>query len=211
MVFAIRPRGDQASDEVVAIVARRQRILLAAAGVELAYGGSGKGPQGPKRTKLPFVWSVHRRRLLNKEFRARYRLTKTSVANLLRLLWPALQLPTTETSKGNQRDANCGANIEPATVLVVGLRFLAGGQVLDLKLIYKMQSSTVNRCVWKVVDAVNKIITVDFPIVDAQIYMISVHTRYVCDTACVCAYVLNVEYCIYNKYTFIYKNTTATM
>ena len=66
-------------------------------------------------------------------------------------------------------NANAGQPVEPATKLAVGLRFLAGGQVLVLKLIYRLLSkTTVYNYVWEVVDAVNAELVMEFPIGDRR-------------------------------------------
>ena len=45
---------------------------------------------------------------------------------------------------------------------------MAGGSPVDLKLIYDVSKSYVYECLWCVVDAVNKVLEVEFPIDDPQ-------------------------------------------
>ena len=59
-----------------------------------------------------------------------------------------------------------GHLIEPCTKLAICLRFLAGGQILDLKLIYRVGKSACYACVWLGVDAINAVIPIEFPIHD---------------------------------------------
>ena len=56
--------------------------------------------------------------------------------------------------------------MEPETKLAICLRFLAGGDPLDLKLIYDVSKSYVYSCVWRVVDAINATFPVEFPLAD---------------------------------------------
>ena len=126
-------------------------VLHAAAGQQ--------GPQGPKRRDpSPFMWENHVARLTAAEFKLRYRLTAESFYTLLDMLEPALQV-------GSAKQAQCskGSVTEPCTKLAVCLRFLAGGQVLDLKLIYHLSESECYHCIWLGVDAINSAITIDFP------------------------------------------------
>ena len=50
--------------------------------------------------------------------------------------------------------------------LAIGLRYLAGGAVLDLRLIYCVSSDECYSSIWRVVDAVNSHIKVEFPLYD---------------------------------------------
>ena len=56
--------------------------------------------------------------------------------------------------------------MEPETKLAICLRFLAGGDPLDLKLIYDVSKSYVYSCVWRVADAINATFPVEFPLAD---------------------------------------------
>ena len=62
--------------------------------------------------------------------------------------------------------AKCGELIRPEVKLAIALRFFAGGSPLDLKLLYHVSKGYVYQCVWRVVDACNKRLEVDFPIDD---------------------------------------------
>ena len=46
--------------------------------------------------------------------------------------------------------------VQPETKLAMGLRIMAGGDPLDLSLIYAVSKSYVYKCVWEVVDTINK-------------------------------------------------------
>ena len=52
--------------------------------------------------------------------------------------------------------------------LACALRFLAGGQVLDLREIYDLSKSECYKAVYRTVDAVNEAIKIEFPIDDNQ-------------------------------------------
>ena len=52
--------------------------------------------------------------------------------------------------------------------LAIALRYLAGGSHLDLRLIYHVSSCYVYKCVWAVVDAINRHVKIEFPIDDVE-------------------------------------------
>jgi len=122
-----------------------------------------------RRRKTPFHWQEHSDSLNESEFRGRYRLTKVSFDKLLRLLQPDL-LPaaTTRWASRNRRNANGGKEMEPAAMLAAALRYMAGGAVGDIKLIYKISKTEVYRCLWRVMDAINARLRVDFKVDDVQ-------------------------------------------
>ena len=59
-----------------------------------------------------------------------------------------------------------GQLILPEVRLAIALRFLAGGQVLDLKCIYHVGKTECYRSIYMVVDSLNENITIEFPIDD---------------------------------------------
>ena len=108
---------------------------------------------------LPFEWEEHLQRLNADEFRRRYRLPPEGFYNLLTMLWPQLHKP--RKRKGGKR------RTAPHVMLAVTLRFMSGGSVTDLKLIYGLRSSrTVYSLIWRTVDAINKLLPVTFKIDD---------------------------------------------
>jgi hypothetical protein len=48
--------------------------------------------------------------------------------------------------------------------LACALRFLAGGQILDLRLLFDLSKSECYSSVYRVVDAIYKVIKIEFPI-----------------------------------------------
>ena len=53
--------------------------------------------------------------------------------------------------------------------LAIALRYFAGGDPLDLKLIYCISKHTVYRCIWQVVDSINaRLDNIKFPIDDVE-------------------------------------------
>ena len=52
----------------------------------------------------------------------------------------------------------------PEVKLCIALRYFAGGSPLDLRLIYHVSKSYVYDCVWLVVDAVHKRLSMELPI-----------------------------------------------
>ena len=74
------------------------------------------------------------------------------------------------TSKARRlaQNANCGAVIEPAVRLAIALRFLSGASIHDLTIIYNLGRSACYDCLWVVVDAVTKRMTLEFPLDDIE-------------------------------------------
>ena len=151
---------------------RARRALVAATvhrrrfAAVLGLGG-GQGPQGKKHKSQggEFSWDLHVLRLTEAEFKLRYRLDFDSFMELLSLLRKDLE----PKSEKMARLAKGGELIVPEVRLAVALRFLAGGSPLDLKLIYKIEKMEVYRCVWRVVDAVNRRLdNITFPLDDVE-------------------------------------------
>jgi len=61
-----------------------------------------------------------------------------------------------------------GEPIDPRVRLAILLRFLAGGAVLDLMMIYCLSKSEIYKSIWRGVDAINKAIEVVFPLNDPE-------------------------------------------
>ena len=112
-----------------------------------------------------FSWADHMNRLSPSDFKLRYRLDPEGFDELLKIIADDLKVRDEKQSK----NSNWGVINEPHVKLAVALRFLAGGQVLDLKLIYHLDSkATVYRYIWQVVDAINLHLKVDFPYEDVE-------------------------------------------
>jgi hypothetical protein len=157
---------DSNHSTIVAAVSRRRQVLSAFAASALGGLGGGQGPQGPKRARPKFSWAAHVQRLTTAEFRHRYRLTPEAFYKLLQVIEDLLVVQNHRQAKNS-----IGAIIPPEVKLAAALRFFAGGQVLDLKLIYNMSIYMVYACVWLVVDAVNQRLQIHFPIKD--VYQLS--------------------------------------
>ena len=165
----LEPRADSRSQRdfklelVCAALARRRRAAAIAASGSAV---SGQGPQGskPEPHWAGFVWEDHVGRLTESEFKLRYRLAVDAFYDLADILREDLSV----LDEAKARATKWGQLIAVETKLAIGLRFLAGGHPLDLKLIYDVDRSYVYTCVWMVVDAVNERIKVEFPLKDPQ-------------------------------------------
>ena len=154
-----------------AVLNRRSRAaaaaVAAAAHTVAADATSHQGPQGSKwRRTATFSWEEHVRELTEKDFKRRYRITSRAFHDvLLPKLWDKLSLAT-DAAVRLSLNGRFGTIVEPATKLALCLRFMAGGDPLDLKLIYKVDISYVYKCVWMCVDAINDAFKMPFPIDD---------------------------------------------
>eukprot|EP00327_Prymnesium_parvum_P006425 CAMPEP_0182812190 /NCGR_PEP_ID=MMETSP0006_2-20121128/8675_1 /TAXON_ID=97485 /ORGANISM="Prymnesium parvum, Strain Texoma1" /LENGTH=309 /DNA_ID=CAMNT_0024938205 /DNA_START=187 /DNA_END=1113 /DNA_ORIENTATION=+ len=141
-----------------ACLLHRRRIVLALLSKSLftlISGNSGK------RREEPFDWARHVARLIPAEFKARYRLPASAFYDLIDILRPSLM-----QKQEHYVILSRGSPIALETMLAVALRFLAGGQILDIRLIYRMSKPHCYQCVWRVVDAVNSHLVIEFPIDD---------------------------------------------
>ena len=91
-------------------------------------------------------------RLLDAKFKQRYRLAPQSFGKLLSILEPDLSV---QNEKQHLNSRHGDRPIELPVRLAVALRYFAGGDPLDLKLIYCISKQTVYRCIWPVVDSIN--------------------------------------------------------
>ena len=133
----------------------------------LCLQGSGQGPRGPKRKKATFSWAAHVTSLTESDFRLRYRLDSAAFYELLALLREDLDYRTSK-ARLQAQNANCGAVVEPAVRLAIALRFLSGASIHDLTIIYNLGRSACYDCLWVVVDAVTKRMTLEFPLDDIE-------------------------------------------
>ena len=152
---------------ICAVINRRARVAAAVAvaaghAAEAAATG-GSGPQGPKTTPSDtFTWADHVARLTEAEFKLRYRVTPHAFhKELLPKLWSRLSLDPKVRVKHERK------HVEPEVKLAICLRYMAGGDPLDLKLIYKVSRSYIYHCVWLGVDAINEVLGEPFPLHDS--------------------------------------------
>ena len=131
---------------------KRHRELLAVSLLLLEdlTGGPARGPK--RRQRMAFEWDEHVQRLNEKEFKARYRLHLASFNDLLQVL--RADLETDEEMSALARPGQT-TPVTPEVRLATTLRYLAGGMVLDLKLIYCISKSQCYDSIWKTVDAIN--------------------------------------------------------
>ena len=156
-------RAAEAEGPPLVLLRHRRRCLLAVIAA-VVCAQQGHGPTGPNRKGPDFCWKTHLERLDSSEFRKRYRLSPESFYELLGRLWHRLVRPTTNKTG---KKAGGKARILPHVMLAVTLRYFAGGDVLDLKLIYHLRSTkSVYACIWRTVDAINMVFKSDFPIDD---------------------------------------------
>jgi len=62
--------------------------------------------------------------------------------------------------------SNFGVVVAPEVKLAIALRYLAGGDPLDLKLIYHVGKMYVYDCVYLVINAINATLSINFPLTD---------------------------------------------
>lgn len=87
-----------------------------------------------------FCWATHMERLTEAEFKLRYRVGSESFYELLEKLRPELEVHPLMSSR-----SRAGKPIPIEAVLACALRYFAGGDPLDLMLIYCMSKTQVMR------------------------------------------------------------------
>ena len=148
--------SDEEDEEEYKKTMKRQRLLLAATLTVMADLPEGNlGPRGPKRrSRMFFVWSEHCAQFNEREFKERYRLTLESFNKLLELLRPLLQTVNSEMAERSKPWCEEPA-VAPEARLAICLRYLAGGQMTDLRIIYFVSKAQGYESVWRCVDAIN--------------------------------------------------------
>ena len=149
---------------ILACQAQRKRLVAALLLLDMERGRH-RTSGGPKAPVPDFSWDEHVQRFSEAQFKLRYRLSFHSFNKLLAILAPSLAV-TNEKQACNSRSDK---PVELPTRLAVALRYFAGGDPLDLMLIYGMSKTMVMRCVWRVVDAIHKHLdNMHFPIDDVE-------------------------------------------
>ena len=157
------PLAGLTQEEYICVGIHAQRLIAAA--TALLMSGDFKDAGSPHRKPPEFSWQTHVARLTEVEFKQRYRLCPLSFDKLLGILEPGLSVQN-EKQHLNSRS---GQPIEMPVRLAVALRYFAGGDPLDLKLIYCISKVMVYTCIWQVVDAINKHLhNINFPIDDIE-------------------------------------------
>ena len=121
-------------------LSHQRRLVAAAAALLTTMPGCGGAHRKPK----DFSWQDHVEDMTEAEFKLRYRLDSHSFYKLLERLEPELQ-----KDEKQQLRARSGTPVATAVRLAVALRYFAGGDVLDLKLIYCMSKTAVMTCIWE--------------------------------------------------------------
>ena len=144
------------------MAAAHQRRLVVAAALLLNDGSTGRG----WTQRVPdSSWETHVEHMYEHEFKLRYRLASDSFYKLLEILKPELDV----TNRKQAYYSRSGKPIQLETRLAVALRYFAGGDPLDLMLIYGMSKAQVMLSVWRAVDALNICLhNIKFPIDDLE-------------------------------------------
>ena len=104
----------------------------------------------PRRRKCGFRWEDLLAKYWDKEFHASFRFSKVQFNGLLDIFGHELV-----TNDQMQAVRSSGRWISPEQRLACYLRWAAGGDVKDVKMIFDMSVTEVWRCVWKCTDLVN--------------------------------------------------------
>ena len=128
-----------------------------ARGRKRARAPGGQGPRGKKKRAFcqpSFIWEDHVNDLTEGEFKAAYRMNLTSFEKLLSIVEKYIE-PIDEIKALNSRP-NAG-RVPVVIELACTLRYFAGGQVTDLRLIYKpISRNRVYRAINRVTRAIVK-------------------------------------------------------
>lgn len=154
--------SDSEDDVIAATIAKRRRILIVCA--LLAADVAQIGPTGPNRLlpPAPFHWMRHLGLLTEKQFKLRYRIDIASFNNLLSMILPSIQIVNKQQAQNSRHGVG---EVVPEVRLALCLRYLAGGQVLDLILVYTpISEATVYKMIWLCVDAINDCIKIEYPL-----------------------------------------------
>jgi hypothetical protein len=130
---------DEIDNEInvhVALVLERRRRAAAAASRRQK-----SGPQGKKRKPFSFFsWTDHLYRLSPRDFKLRYRLDRASFEHLHGKIRDKIE---TKNKAQANRSRSVGGEVPSEVRLAVTLRYLAGGSVNDLALVYHIKPNEV--------------------------------------------------------------------
>lgn len=152
-------------EAIAAAVAKRRR--LAAAAAVLSEGAdSGLGPTGPKVVKNADrdSWDTHVRKVGSaRTFQRMYRVDLQHFHVLLEMIRTQI-----ETDDVGMAVRSAGSEVCAEFRLAMALRYLAGGSVWDIRLNCGVSSAEFYRSVWRVIDAINGTLIIDFPLDDEE-------------------------------------------
>lgn len=110
------------------------------------------GPRGAKRRPLTFFsWRDHEHRLTDPRFKLRYRVTRESFHKLHADLKAHIETKNLTQAKRTR----LGGAVDSRVRLAVALRYLAGGAICDLALIYHISETQCRSSLWRVIDAIH--------------------------------------------------------
>ena len=149
--------SDCSSDEeeefrnaIVAVVKRRRLMCAGAVAIFLEAEEKHSREISPRKKPTRRNWQEHVTKVGPTIFRKMYRL---NIENFNRLLGYIRD----EISTGNVEMArrSSGSEVCPEARLAMTLRYLAGGSVWDIRLIFDVSTEEFYRSVWRVVDAID--------------------------------------------------------
>lgn len=156
-----KPDGVRTRAMVAAVAAmciRRKKILAYHMLTEEA-----KHARQKKRERQPVRWATHVQRLRPSEFKQRYRLTLEAFAALVELIRPHVR-PKNGIKAWCSKPESLPIELE--VQLAATIRWLAGGAIADIALVYNVEIPTMYRFVWDIVDAINAALVITFPLND---------------------------------------------
>ncbi|MGH7954708.1 MAG: hypothetical protein ACREOZ_01980, partial [Gloeomargaritales cyanobacterium] len=113
-----------------------------------------------KRKRLE--WKAHVQDIGEDIFRRAYRLTYDAFNSLLVKITPFIT--AIQVNALNPSDSN----VPPEICLASALRWLAGGQYIDICIIFGIGSTTCYDCIWTVAGAIDRVEKFDFPTDDVN-------------------------------------------
>mmetsp|Transcript_9184 Transcript_9184/g.11788 ORF Transcript_9184/g.11788 Transcript_9184/m.11788 type:complete len:412 (+) Transcript_9184:50-1285(+) len=139
-------------------IRRRRSILL----TEIQKRRRRRVIKQPKRRKQlqQFSWEDHVLSMPPGHFQKAYRLTEEAFNDLHAALESQLSACSLQATRAR------GYPIDSRVRLASALRFLCGGQTIDLCMLYKISRTECYHSVWMAVDAINSHFSIVFPIKD---------------------------------------------
>mmetsp|Transcript_14721 Transcript_14721/g.19568 ORF Transcript_14721/g.19568 Transcript_14721/m.19568 type:complete len:434 (-) Transcript_14721:134-1435(-) len=163
--------SDSSSDEeeelnaIIAVVKRRRLMCAAALAICLEEEENHSRESSPRTIPTRKNWLEHVAQVGRRVFKKMYRL---DLENFNRLLGYIRDEITTENVEMARRSS--GSEVCAEVRLAMTLRYLAGGSMWDIRLIFDVSHDEFYRSVWRVVDAINNYegFKVVFPIDDVE-------------------------------------------
>mmetsp|Transcript_4497 Transcript_4497/g.6787 ORF Transcript_4497/g.6787 Transcript_4497/m.6787 type:complete len:430 (-) Transcript_4497:272-1561(-) len=156
---------EELENAIIAGVKRQRLMCLAAVAIFLEEEENQSREYSPKKMPTRTNWDEHVTQVGATVFKKMYRIDKDNFKLLLSYIRDKITTVNVEMAR-----LSSGSEVCPEVRLAMTLRYLAGGSVWDIKLLFNISVNEFYSSVWRVVEAINNYegFKVVFPIDDEE-------------------------------------------